>query len=99
MSEHNPKDIFGKRWYHCDTYGKKPQRHLTMSKASLGTFLEAALRHNGEIGSFWTMNPKFKTSSVLATVRFKDEDAKAFQEETGFLLSDPPRVSLNCETN
>jgi hypothetical protein len=73
----------------------RPHRSLNMSKASLGTFMEAALRHRMKICSVYAFDPSFHRSGVLARVFATLEQRENFMEETGFWLAPPPMVHFN----
>lgn len=81
-------DPFGRVWMHCES-------GLTMSNASLARFLSYCLKNNVEIGSISAFQPSYPRSLVLASIRIKPELIEDFQKQTGGILREPPRISLN----
>lgn len=83
-------DIQGRFPWDADSYGSpEPQKRLNLSKASLGVFFEAVLRHRGDVTSIYAMNPEYARSAVLARVFLTVQGKEAFEAETGFKLRPP----------
>jgi len=93
-------DLYGRfPWDSADYGDSSTQRRLNLSKASLGAFVEAVLRHKGAITCIHAMAPQYPRSYVQMRV-FMTVDAKeAFEAETGFKLSCPPTVKLNSSVD
>lgn len=68
---------------------------LSLTKASMARFMMFCLKNNVEIGNVYPFNPRYHGSAVLASVRLRPDQIKAFEAETGGKLRRPPRPSLN----
>lgn len=91
-------DIYGRfPWVSGDYGDPAPKRRLNLSKASLGTFVEAVLRHGGDIREFFSMSQSYKGSYVQASVRLTMQGKESFEAETGFKLDCHPVIKLNSE--
>jgi hypothetical protein len=71
---------------------------LSMTKASMSRFVMFCLRNRIEIGTIHPFNSNFERCQVSASVRLKPEQFKAFEDETGGKLREPPRISLNSSS-
>lgn len=89
------KDAFGRCYYHCDTVGSRTHKQLNNSKKSLGEFSAGILKYGGDVRSFFCLNPTMPRGWVCAVVLLKPENKELFEKETGFILSDPPKITLN----
>lgn len=91
-------DLYGRFPWDSGDYGDPaPMRRLNLSKAALGTFVEAILRYGGAITCIHAMAPQYPRSYVQMRVFMTVAARRAFEEETGFKLDPPPTVSLNCD--
>ena len=81
----------GGRYYHI---AEHEGRRLTLSKASLGEFVFEVLNCGGEIMQLWPFAPKWKRSPVYPVVAMTPKMRDEFVEATGFLLVDPPKISV-----
>ncbi|WP_207183951.1 hypothetical protein [Methylobacterium indicum] len=86
----------GGRYYHI---AEHEGRRLTLSKASLGEFVFEILSRGGEIMQLWPFAPKWKRSPVYPVVAMTPKMRDEFVEATGFLLVDPPRLSIDLRGN
>ncbi len=80
------------KYYHLS---EREGKRLTLSKASLGLFVHGVLSNRGEVIQLWPFAPQYTRSCVLAVVAFTPEDKTKFENETGFVLVDPPIIKLN----
>jgi hypothetical protein len=93
--------------YVCDMYGRFPWdtehrgdqhkqklKYLTLSKASLGSFVYEVLIRGGNISSFWAfaLEPR---SSVYPRVWMTMEMRDDFVEKVRYPMNAPPVVHLN----
>lgn len=86
--ENKPEDYAGRVWMHCE-------EGLSMTKASMARFMMFCLKNHVEIGDVYAFAPEHDRSSVVASVRLRPGQFKAFERETGGKLRKPPKVKLN----
>jgi len=86
--QEKPEDVYGGVWMHCE-------EGLSMTKASMARFMMFCMSNRVELGDVYAFNPKFSRSTVIAAVRLRPGQFKAFEVETGGKLRNPPRVKLN----
>jgi hypothetical protein len=73
----------------------RPHRSLNLSKASLGTFFEAALRHGMGITHVHAFDHRYKQCLVLVRCYASVQQREDFMNETNFWLAPPPMPHVN----
>ncbi len=81
----------GQYWHISEREG----RRLWLSKARLGEFVYEVLKRGGEVIQLWPFNPQFERSAVYPVVAMTRAQRDKFEAETGFILVDPPRVTVS----
>lgn len=90
MAEQEKPDPYGRVWMHCES-------GLTFTKASVTRFVMFCLSEQIKIGEIRPFNPKYPGCLLMATVRIKPDQVRAFEAETGGKLTFPPKINLNSE--
>jgi hypothetical protein len=95
-NKYNP-NVYGQFPWDAGEYPRdgRPHRSLNLSKASLGTFFEAALRHRMGISRVYAFDARYKQCAVLVRCHATLEQRDNFMEETGFWLAPPPMAHVN----
>ena len=81
-------DRQGRVWMHCES-------GLTLTKASMGRFMNFVLANEIEIGTIWPFAPQYPRSQVCVTVRLRPDQFDQFEAQTGGTLIKPPKIVLN----
>ena len=80
------------QYYHLNEHQGK---HPNFSKNSLGQFVYDVLRFGGDIHQLWAFNIRYPRSAVYPVISLHPDKAEQFQQETGYLLTNPPKIKLN----
>jgi hypothetical protein len=88
LAEQAKPDPYDRVWMHCD-------EGLSMTKASMGRFMEFCLRNNVEIGDVHPFNRNYKGCQVSVAIRIYPDLFESFEKETRGKLRKPPRIVLN----
>jgi hypothetical protein len=89
-----PDPVRGAPYVTAD-YGDRQGGKLALSKASLGRFLHALLRHGGTVTSTHALSRTVQGAYVQASVRIPEAAVAAFEAESGVRLCNPPTISLS----
>jgi hypothetical protein len=89
-------DLYGRFPWVTRDYGNPQGKALTISKARLGLFFEALLRHGGDITSIHAMG-RAPRNYVQALVTLTLQGREAVEQESGITLEPPPVVRVNSK--
>lgn len=81
-------DPYGRVAMHCE-------EGLALNKASMARFMTFCLSHNVEIYQVYAFNPRYRNSAVIAAIKIRPDQIKAFEAETGGKLRLPAKLSVN----
>ena len=78
------------KWWHSHDHHSP-----NLSKASLGLFFNAVLKHDVEIGTVWVFDRRWARSPVYVTVKMTDDVRAKIEAETRFRFVPPPKIVLS----